>query len=66
MREFTKDIPKAKVLCARDVMSAHVPEGDVRVMESDTVETIEPLLLSGIDGPTDSGRQKPSDKTLQT
>lgn len=49
VREFTKDIPKAKVLCARDVMNGRIPHGDIRVAESDTVETIVPLLLSGID-----------------
>jgi len=47
VREFTKDVPKAKVLCARDVMHRGVPDSDVRVSHGDTVETFVPKLLAG-------------------
>ena len=46
VREFTEDIPKAKVLLARDVMAA--PDGSVGwrdVFVDDTVESLVPLLL---------------------
>jgi len=44
VREFTKDIPKAKVLTAADVMTAGTPDGR-RVPASATIESIVPGLL---------------------
>ncbi len=53
VREFTKDIPKAKVLCARDVMhpltDTDVTGNGARVTEHDSVERIVPMLLGGMD-----------------
>ncbi|MDH3306385.1 MAG: glycine betaine/L-proline ABC transporter ATP-binding protein [Acidimicrobiia bacterium] len=46
VREFTKDIPKAKVLCARDVMSSDTSGEGRQVHEGDTVEMLVPMLLS--------------------
>lgn len=46
VREFTNDIPKVKVLTARDVMEVtDAAEGWREVQESDTVESIVPFLL---------------------
>lgn len=50
VREFTKDVPKAKVLCARDVMSPTPPGTGPRVRDTDLVETIVPRLLAGETG----------------
>ncbi len=49
VREFTKDIPKAKVLCARDVMQPDFAENGARVESSTLVEDIVPMLLSGLE-----------------
>lgn len=48
VREFTKDIPKVKVLTAADVMSPPDPDGKEgwkSVRTTDSVETLLPLLL---------------------
>lgn len=46
VREFTKDIPKAKVVTAGTIATGPVPNGDHRrVAASDTVEMILPALL---------------------
>ncbi len=46
VREFTEDIPKVKVLTARDVMEATTAGGGWRsVSESDTIESFVPHLL---------------------
>jgi glycine betaine/proline transport system ATP-binding protein len=46
VREFTKDIPKAKVVTAGTIATGPVPNGDYRrVAASDTVEMILPALL---------------------
>ncbi|HVR33319.1 MAG TPA: betaine/proline/choline family ABC transporter ATP-binding protein [Acidimicrobiia bacterium] len=48
--EFTRDIPKAKVLTAADVMRAGDPvHGDTRTVSvTDTVEHLVPALLDGV------------------
>ena len=49
VREFTKDIPKAKVLTAADVMVAVTEADEVgwkTVRASDSVETVLPLLIA--------------------
>ena len=60
VRDFTKDIPKVKVLTAGDLATGPVPEnGDRRVSEHDTVEMILPALLddpSPIQVMADDGR----------
>ncbi|HSM44210.1 MAG TPA: glycine betaine/L-proline ABC transporter ATP-binding protein [Acidimicrobiia bacterium] len=46
VREFTKDIPKAKVVTAGTIATGPVPNGEYRrVAASDTVEMILPALL---------------------
>jgi glycine betaine/proline transport system ATP-binding protein len=61
VEEFTKDIPKAKVLTAADVMRTGA-QGDLSgrtVRASDTVETLVPPLLDGVSALTvvdDEGR----------
>lgn len=47
VEEFTKDIPKVKVLCASDVMDAAstFDSGGPKVAPGDTVETLLPILL---------------------
>ncbi len=45
VREFTMDVPKAKVLTARDVMHAKTDEGWQTVKTDDTIEHLLPLLL---------------------
>ncbi len=50
VREFTEDVPKAKVLTAADVMSAGVfSPGGRQVSATDSVESLVPALLDGID-----------------
>ena len=46
--EFTRDIPKAKVLTAADVMRAGADSGERNVDAADTVEHLVPLLLDGV------------------
>ncbi|MEX1043954.1 MAG: betaine/proline/choline family ABC transporter ATP-binding protein [Acidimicrobiia bacterium] len=50
VEEFTRDIPKAKVLTAADVMRpGQAEQDDVRTVDStDTVERIVPALLDGV------------------
>ncbi len=50
VREFTKDVPKAKVLRARDVMTAAIPDRGTHIHADDTVETIVPQLLASAEG----------------
>ena len=50
VREFTKDVPKAKVLRARDVMTAAIPDSGIHIHADDTVETIVPQLLTSAAG----------------
>ena len=46
VREFTKDVPKAKVVTAGAIATGPVPNGDARrVAATDTVEMILPALL---------------------
>lgn len=47
VREFTKDVPKTKVLTAADVVQPGEPTGTAtRVMTSDTIESFLPILLA--------------------
>ena len=48
VEEFTRDIPKAKVLTAADVMRAGTGSGERTVDAADTVEHLVPLLLDGV------------------
>lgn len=48
VEEFTRDIPKAKVLTAADVMRAGAGSGERSVDATDTVEHLVPLLLDGV------------------
>ena len=52
VREFTKDVPKAKVLRARDVMTPDISTNGTRIHADDSVETIVPRLLSSSEGLT--------------
>ncbi len=46
VREFTKDIPKAKVVTAGAIATGPAPDGDIRTVAAmDTVEMILPALL---------------------
>lgn len=48
VEEFTRDIPKAKVLTAADVMRSGAGSGERSVDATDTVEHLVPLLLDGV------------------
>ncbi|MFP5331295.1 MAG: glycine betaine/L-proline ABC transporter ATP-binding protein [Acidimicrobiia bacterium] len=48
VEEFTRDIPKAKVLTAADVMQPGEIGGERAVAATDTVEHLVPLLLDGV------------------
>jgi glycine betaine/proline transport system permease protein len=54
VREFTEDVPKAKVLTAADVMAPGAPlsSGGRQVSTTDSVESLVPALLDGADSLT--------------
>jgi glycine betaine/proline transport system ATP-binding protein len=52
VREFTEDVPKAKVLTAADIMAPAAGSGDRTVTTTTTVEALVPVMLDGAESVT--------------